>query len=435
MIKRATGLRARVTLWLVLYAALLSLAVFVHGFIVNEQAEQLTWRSLLRSELDHFVQRSEEDPDYRWIDTDTVQLFGDDDASPPPDAFATFKPGIHDGIQYQGRDHVLLVEDVNGRRLILALDITELQAHENKLGLWMLTSNLVAIGLLGILVAWGLGRVVEPLSRMAERIHALRPDKPGQHLELDTNASREQVVISEALNDYLQRNDRFVERERAFINSTSHELRTPIAVINGATEVALEQDGIPPAVRQQLLRIRQTTDSVEELITLLLVLAKDPARLAKGSDYVRLDQLIPGIVADHQHLSAHKDLELHIDELARCELFVPVAVMQVAIGNLLRNAIENSDRGVVRVSLQAPASIRIEDPGHGMTPEEVSAIYARMARGDSSHASGIGLALIARLCDHLGWKLTFTPGSPQGTVATLDLQGALASSGGATPPY
>lgn len=422
------GLRARVTLWLVIYAGLISLAVFIHGYIVNEQAEQLTWRSLLKSELNHFVQRSTEDPRYHWTDTDTVQLYGDDDESPAPPEFASFDPGIHDGIHYEGRDKVLMVQDVNGRRLVLALDITELQAHENNLGLWMLVSNMIAILLLGLLVAWGLGRVVQPLADMAQRINALRPDRPGQHIEAVKGASSEQVVIADALNDYLQRNDAFVERERGFIDSTSHELRTPIAVIRGAGELALDQPGIPPTVRHQLLRIRQTAESVEQLITLLLVLAKDPSRLEKSSDYVRLDELLPDILADHRHLCADKDLDLQLAELPRCELFAPVAIMQVAIGNLLRNAIENSDRGVIRVSLLAPATVRIEDPGHGMSPEEIAEIYRRMARGDTRQGNGIGLDLLGRLCEHLGWKLLLDSATGQGTVATLDMSGSLVKS-------
>lgn len=254
----ARSLRSQVTTWLLIYAALLSLAVFVHGYIVNEQAEQVTWRSLLSSELEHFLQRSAEDPRYRWTDTRTVQLYGDDDESPPPPEYARLTPGIHDGIAYAGRDKVLLVRDVRGRRLVLALDITELQKHENNLGLWMLGSNIIAIVLLGSLVGWGMGRVLKPLSDMAQRIHALRPDKPGQHIDLARGASSEQVVIAEALNDYLARNDLFVARERAFIDSASHELRTPIAVISGAAELSLDQPDTPAGVRHQLLRIRQT---------------------------------------------------------------------------------------------------------------------------------------------------------------------------------
>ena len=94
-------------------------------------------------------------------------------------------------------------------------------------------------------------------------------------------------------------------------------------------------------------------------------------------------------------------------------------IVQAAIGNLLRNAIENSDRGRIVVRLEAPATVVIEDPGHGMSPEEISAIYARMARGGGNGNDGIGLDLIARLCEHLGWALAFVSQPERGTTTTL----------------
>ncbi|MCC4593334.1 HAMP domain-containing histidine kinase [Xanthomonas campestris pv. cannae] len=428
------GLRQRLTLWLVGYAALLSLAVFVHGYIVNDQAEQLTWRSLLTSELDHFLARSAADPDYRWIDTRTVSLYGDEGGAPLPPAVAALGPGLHDEVQLEGSEKVVLVQDVRGRRLALALDITELHDHEDNLALWMLVSNAVAVLLLGALVAWGMGRVVQPLIDMAQRIGSLRPDRPGQRIEVHPRASAEQVVIAEALNDYLARNDLFVERERAFIDSTSHELRTPVAVIGGAAELALEQHDVPPSVRNQLLRIRRTASGVGQLISLLLVLAKDPARMARGSDLVRLDQLLPEIVEDHRHLCADKRLELALAPMPACEVETPLAILQVAIGNLLRNAIENSDKGRIEITMPAPGVVCIDDPGHGMSPEEISAIYMRMARGGGSReGSGIGLDLIARLCEHLGWALHLDSLAGSGTRATLDLSSALKRPG-ASPP-
>ncbi|RXR02077.1 sensor histidine kinase [Pseudoxanthomonas composti] len=419
--RRRRGLRLQVTSWLVLYAALLSLAVFLHGYIVNEQAEQVTWRSLLESELQHFLQRSREDARYRWTDTDTVQLFGDDDQSPVPAAYQGLGPGIYDGVRTPQGDKVVLVRDVDGRRLVLALDITELQGHEDNLGLWMLASNVLAVVLLGLLVAWGMGRVIRPLSELAERIRALRPDRAGQSLPLDPRASAEQGVIAEALNDYLARNDRFVERERAFVNSVSHELRTPIAVIGGAAELGLDDNATPTQMRTQLTRIRQTAGSVEHLITSLLVLAKDPARTRGSSEDVELDVLLRQLVADHAHLAVGKDLQVMLDLAAGVRVLAPPVIVQVVVGNLLRNAIEHSDRGVIHVALSAQGQVRIADPGHGMTPEEVSAIYARMARGASRDGGGIGLELIAKLCGHLGWTLSFLPANGGGTVATLDL--------------
>mgnify|MGYP000946496849 CR=1 FL=1 len=133
-----------------------------------------------------------------------------------------------------------------------------------------------------------------------------------------------------------------------------------------------------------------------------------------------------------RHLLRDKDLTVSL-RAAPVELVAPLAVVQAAIGNLLRNAIENSDRGVIELDVRAQGVVCVRDPGHGMPPEEIAAIYARMARGQLSDQGGIGLALVARLCEHLGWTLHFSPVQPRGTLATLDL-GASRSSQDAEQP-
>ncbi|MFD0740213.1 ATP-binding protein [Lysobacter koreensis] len=419
-----SGLRQRIVVGLLGYAVLLTAAVLVHGFVVNEQAEQLVWQSLLGSELDHFIERSEADREYRWTDTETLKLF---DGSVPgrlPASLRGLAPGVHDDVDVDGGVRVVLVRDVNGRRLALALDIAELEQRETDLALTVLGSATVVIALLAIAIAWGVGFLVRPLSEMAQRIGSLRPDRAGERIEVAESASAELVVIADALNNYLQRNEHFVERERAFIDSASHELRTPIAVIAGATELALGQPGVPAAARNQLARIQRTARDVEHLISLLLVLAKDPARLASVSEPVALDQLLPEIVEDHRHLTRGKDLALVVDALPPSEIVAPLPIVQAAIGNLLRNAIENSDRGEIRIRLEPGATVVIEDPGHGMTPEEISAIYAQVARGGGDRGGGgIGLDLIARLCEHLAWKLDIVSHAGRGTTTTLELRG------------
>ena len=229
------------------------------------------------------------------------------------------------------------------------------------------------------------------------------------------------LVLADAFNDYLGRNERFVEREHAFIATSSHELRTPIAVIAGAAELALAHPDMPAVTRNQVLRIHRTARNVEQLISLLLVLVKDPSLLSAASERVALDQLLPGIIEDHRHLTQDKDLTLVLEPMPSCEILAPEAIVQAAVGNLLRNAIENSDRGEIRIRLQPDATVVIEDPGHGMSPEEISALYAQVARGGRD-GGGIGLDLIARLCEHLGWRLAFTSEPGRGTRTTLQLR-------------
>jgi signal transduction histidine kinase len=414
------SLQRRITFGALAYVALLSVAVLLHGWVINEQAEELVWSSLLETEMAYFAGHARDDG-WQPRDSELLAFYQGTDAVPAPPELAGLAPGLHDELMVNGRETVVLVREQDGRRLVLALDISEFEQLEREIVLKLLLSSLLIVVLLGAAVAWGVARLMRPLRELASRIRDLRPDAAAQRIELPDHASEELVVIADALNAYLQRHDDFIARERAFVDSASHELRTPSAVIAGASELALGADR-PMSARLRLGRIQRTVRGVEELIAMLLVLAKDPARLARSSDRIELDQLLPEIADDHRHLCREKALELRVLPLPACEVVAPVAIVQAAVGNLPRNAIENSDSGEVTLRLQPDAVVVIEDPGQGMSPEQISAIYTRQAHGQGRGGGGLGLELITRLCRHLGWQLRIEPREGvRGTRSTIDM--------------
>jgi signal transduction histidine kinase len=424
---RRPTLRRKLLGWLLGYLALVTVVVFSAANYVHEHAEHAVWRAMLNTELDRVVSRLRQDVNYQWQDSETMHLFqGDAGGNGLPAGLRGLHPGLHDGTLLGAQPSAVMVrqtEDLG--RLVMVMDITDFAALESfTTRLAMLAG--IALVLVTLLMAWvGMARLVRPLVALADTIAALRPEQVSQRVAIDHRGSAELEVIAGAVNDYLARNQQFVERERRFISTTSHELRTPMAVITGAAELGLEQPGLPERARTQLQRVHNVAASVEQLINLLLVLARDPARLAALGEQIALPALIAGVVADHQHLAAGKELNLRVQIEDECIVFAPPAVVRAAIGNLVRNAVENSDRGLVTVRLKAPARVCITDTGHGMTPQEISALYARLARGDRDGGGGIGLELIARLCEHLGWQLTLAAGTDGGTVAELDLQTSL----------
>jgi len=430
VIKRPT-LRRKLLLWLASYLLLLTGVLFSAAYYVHEQAEHAVWEALLNSELDSIVEQIRTDPHYHWQDSETMRLFRASAHQQLPHTLAELSPGLHDDIDINGIKHAVAmrVDDALGP-IVLALDITDFEELESFITRWASISG-AAIFVITLLMAWiGMKRLVRPLANLAASISALQPQRSGQQIQVAASGSAELEVIADAVNAYIQRNERFVKRERAFISTASHELRTPIATISGASELALKQPDLSPRTRQQLQRIHSTISNIEQLIHLLLMLARDPARLAALSEPLALEQLLPDIVADHGYLAAGKELEVKIDSLSACKVLAPESMVQVAVGNLLRNAIENSDRGVIGLSLSAKAVVVIDDPGHGMKPEEVAAIYARMSRNQSNTAqryvgSGIGLDLITRLCEHLGWRLEIDCQRPRGTRVLLDMGASL----------
>lgn len=106
-----TSLGTQVPGVLIAYAARLSIAVFVHGQSVYSQAEDIIWHSLLQSEHEHSIARGDEDANYQWTDTDSVQVFGDDHASPIPTEYPKCGPGVHDAVRHCNLDMVILVRE------------------------------------------------------------------------------------------------------------------------------------------------------------------------------------------------------------------------------------------------------------------------------------------------------------------------------------
>lgn len=415
------SLARQIAIGLIVYGVLLSIALFVHGLLVNERAERMVWQAMLDTEMTAILARRRNEPGFQWQSNGKLDLYDFDAPDTLPPEIAALAPGLHDELVFADNEWVVLVrEDAEGVRHALALDIDGFEDIEWRLIRPVIVSSAIFMLLLAFVIHLGARLLVRPLRELAAGIGALAPDRRGQRIAPHPRASSELEVIAKALNGYLERSDNFVERERAFIDTASHELRTPITVIRGAAQVAQVESGLPAGAARQLERIVRTTMDIEELVSMLLVLARDPARVRDASEHFRLDDLIPGIVDDHRPLCEDKALDLATGALVPCTLVAPEAVVRMAVGNLLRNAIENSDRGTIHVSLDTQARVEIRDPGHGMTPEEISQLYARMARG-GGRGAGIGLDLIARLCEHLGWRLDITSGPEQGTLVRLDL--------------
>lgn len=414
------SLRQRLTIGVLIYVVILSIAVAAHGYLVNERAEQSVWESLLAHEFAHFEKRRAQDAHYQWVDSSTLQLYGAFNNVDIPSPF-DLPAGVHDEVEREGRQFVLLVRGAGAAKAVMALDISEMENSEQALIWTIVISSGALVIFLAVATYFGIGRLVRPLVAMAHEIASLHPDRRGQVINVPPSAPQEAMVIGHALNEHLRRSDVFIERELAFIHMTSHELRTPIAVIASTAEVALDSKALEPTSEPHLRRILRVARDMKELVALLLALAKDPARLNATSEAVSLHQLLPAIVHDHLFLAERKELTFELDNDSPVVVHAPAQIVRAAIGNLIRNAIENSDRGIVRIATTPASQIVITDPGHGMSEEELADLYSRMARsGMAGPGGGIGLDLIQRICRHFAWTIEFSSQTERGTCVVLD---------------
>jgi signal transduction histidine kinase len=269
------------------------------------------------------------------------------------------------------------------------------------------------------MIAWLHFNLVRPVRDLAGRMQAIDPRDAGARLP--TTYKRQEIqVIAQASNAHLERVGRFIERERSLLDQASHEFRTPIAVIAGAIDV-LKQIPLPDASQPALDRIEYAVEDLSETMVALLYLAREPEPGSEPPEVTLLHEFLPRLAHDHQHLLHGKSAQLTIGELEPTHVAVPEAMVRIAVSNLIRNAVENTERGSVELSLTAGV-ISIIDSGSGFNPVEAARRYRdSLKRSAPARGQGLGLFLIGRICDHYHWKLSIETLANGGTRAMLDV--------------
>lgn len=403
------SLRSRIVLGLISYLIVLTLGILANDFVVNERAEELVWNSSLNSEMDYLINHRANNPDYEWPNTDAIAMFVVDPNNPNHAPLNRLAPGIHDEFIFDKKMWVILIREIKDQTIALLIHIDELEKTEQDVqNTVYLMAGVVSL-MLCIFIAWASGWLVRPLKDVAQQIQQLAPDKKNQQIHLPRNASIELEIIADAMNRYLKRNESFIERERDFINMASHELRTPLSVIDGVVKLSLDDPNLADSTRTRLFRIQDAIGNVNEMITLLLVLAKDPARVQESSELIFLDKVLPEIVSEYEFFAAYKNVTILLAEMSNVEIFSPLPMVKCALGNLLRNALEHSHGGDIVITLEQDSTVTIKNKNKELTMQEISELYGRLARKNGRNGGGLGLDLIGRLCIHCNWTLAFIP--------------------------
>jgi signal transduction histidine kinase len=224
--------------------------------------------------------------------------------------------------------------------------------------------------------------------------------------------------LARAFDRYLRRLRNFVERENYFTADVSHELRTPLAIMLGTVEVLEQDETLSEKQKERLARIRRAAQDMTDLTAALLLLAREHTSSADESP-CHVAEVALACVEKHRHLIGDRPIRLEVELDAEPSLIVERPLLEIVIGNLIRNALFNTKSGVVQLRLEAEKLI-VSDTGVGMRPEELARAMERYYKGASSAGSGVGLSLVKRICDRYGWRISLDSEEGKGTTAEID---------------
>jgi signal transduction histidine kinase len=270
---------------------------------------------------------------------------------------------------------------------------------------------LAVAGLIGYLLA---RRATAPLTRLVAVLDDVKPDSRPAPFAIafpDNEIGR----LAQSLEQALARVAAFVEREKSFSRDASHELRTPVAVIQSATEL-LARQAMPDAAQEHLRQIRSAALQMEQIISTLLALAREAPATAHAP--VMLLPILEKAIVQHATLLRGKDVHLEVQVPAGTAVAVPAPVLSILLNNLIANAFHYTSAGVIDIAWRGNA-LEIRDTGPGIEPEVVERLGEPLVKGRSSTGFGLGLSIVKRLCDRFDVVLGIGPIEQGGTRAEV----------------
>jgi signal transduction histidine kinase len=331
--------------------------------------------------------------------------------------------GVHDleGMDAQGNptSYKLAVRKDDDYWFFLRYDITQEELSKQQLVIALAIAVALFSGLAFLLGVWASARVMQPVAHLARKLRDYAGE--GQPERLAPQFADDEVgQLAAALDDYADRLTELVRRDREFNADVSHELRTPLAVIRGATELLLGQPDLSDKAHMRLKRIERAAQQSADLTSALLMLSRNE----RGSGPTDVRRVAEQIAEANRANLAAKPVELLVEGEESVLVDAPESVLAVAIGNLVGNACKYTASGEVRVRIAADC-VQVDDTGPGITAEEAERLFERGYRGHSagtSKGAGIGLAIVQRLCELYGWRVTLAPREPVGARAVLEFR-------------
>ncbi|KOO16404.1 histidine kinase [Vibrio xuii] len=247
-------------------------------------------------------------------------------------------------------------------------------------------------------------RLIEPLNDITEQLNQDSINVE-QAFSIQPQSAQEFHLLTNRLNQYRSELNQTLKREQAFARYASHELRTPLTVVKGANKLLMRSESTDFQGRQ----IQRIEDATQEMITMVDALLSI-VRYERNTGDAPLREItkeeIESIVESNaiQASSKHLEIELSFDNSPVTRATEPV--INMILGNLLRNAIAATEQGIITVNI-SKEQLSIIDDGSGLK------------EAPNSEGHGLGLLIVDDLCQRYQWQFNIQNHHSRGCIATI----------------
>lgn len=265
-------------------------------------------------------------------------------------------------------------------------------------------------------------KLLRPIKEMTEGVQNINGTSLNR---LDTHRAKDELKdLALTFNDMLDRLELYMNQQKQFVSDASHELRTPIAIIQGYTDMLERWGKDDPAILEESINsLSQETANMKNLLEKLLFLSRsDKKTLEVDKEIFNLSELCHKVIKETSFIDDEHDIEAKITD--HIMLFGDSGLIKELIRILMDNALKYTPEGgkitLSCVIAQRNIILSIKDNGMGIPKEHIPHLFERFyrvdeARSKSTGGTGLGLAIAKQIITVHDAQISVTSELGQGT--------------------
>lgn len=271
-----------------------------------------------------------------------------------------------------------------------------------------------------------------PVENISRSVMGLEPETLSRRIALG-GLPRELSLLGASFNDLLGRLETAFDRVRQFSSDLAHEFRTPLNNMRGALEVSLGNPRSNEEYREVIGSTLEECQRLESIVKSLLFLARaDRPDATIQRDSVDMSRAIQVVHELYEPVADEKGIVLELDVASGTRVIGDRVLLEQAIGNLVRNAMDHTHSGG-RISLVLHQNdgirVTVRDNGSGIALDHLPHVFERFYRADPARSShdgrlGLGLAITRSIVKLHGGDIMIRSAPGEGTQVDMNLPAA-----------
>lgn len=224
------------------------------------------------------------------------------------------------------------------------------------------------------------------------------------------------------------------EKEREFTANASHELMTPIGILQNKIENLMDEQEVTEMVQERLIGMQRTLNRLKRIVHSLLLISRIENDQFSKKESVSAAELFTDVLDEISHRLSEREIGLEKSISDQVTLIdINRDLLFQMIYNLINNAIRyNKQDGNIRITdkinQNGTYQVSITDTGIGIPQEELASIFNRFKKANKSEEGagyGLGLSIVKSIADYHHIKIEVVSKISEGTAFTINFPAAL----------